>query len=188
MNTALIIIDMQNDFIEAKSLLEVKGIRKQIPKLKKLINQCRKKGILIIYTRHLFSFEENPIEGKLFPQYKNGGLRDGTPGADIYTEIKPSKEDLVIDKHRYDAFIGTSLESILKKKGIKQLIITGTMTEVCSESTARTAMMKDFDVIFCSDLNFTSDQKTHQNTLRIFSKHFGKVLTSDEIIRTLIFP
>ena len=182
-NTALLVIDMQNDFIQEGAVLEVKGIRKGILKFKEFINKLREKGIIIIYTKHIFDLVNNPIEVKLYPFLAKKGLRDNTFGTDIFGELKPSAEDLIIKKRRYDSFIGTELESALRCRGIENLIITGTMTNVCCESTARTAMMKDFNVLFCSDLTFTSDSDIHKNTLKNILAHFGKVMSSEEISR-----
>lgn len=181
--TALLVIDMQNDFVEEGAIIEVKGIRKRIAKFREFIGKMREKGIIVIYTKHIFDLVNNPIEAKLFHSLADGGLRDNTKGTEIYNALKPLAEDVVIRKRRYDAFIGTELELMLKAKGIENLIITGTMTNICCESTARTAMMKDFNVMFCSDLTFTSDPVIHDNTLKNISTHFGKVMTSEEIFR-----
>jgi ureidoacrylate peracid hydrolase len=179
--TALLVIDMQNDFILPKAIIEVEKIKENIIKHQKFIQACRKEKIEIIFTKHIFDIEKNPIEGKMFPVLKKRGLRDKTKGVEIHNSIKPSQKDIVIEKNRYDAFIGTKLEQILRNKGIDTVIITGTMTNICCESTARTAMMKDFNVLFCSDLTFTKDQEIHKNTLKNISTHFGTVMTSEEI-------
>jgi len=183
--TALLVIDMQNDFVEGGALIEVKGIGKNLSKFRAFIDKCRDKGILVVYTRHIFSPENNQIEAKLFPELRNEGLRDNHRGSEVHNTLRPSNEDTIIKKKRYDAFVGTDLELILRARGIKNLIITGTMTNVCCESTARGAMMKDFNVLFSSDLTFTSDSDLHRNTLRNIASHFGKVLSSEEIYRFL---
>ena len=148
--TALMIIDMQNDFTEKGAIIEVTGIRKGFPKFKKFIDFCRDKGLLIIYTRHVYSPKHNPIEARLFPELKRGGLRRNTHGFEIDNYLKPQNYDIVLNKTRYDAFYKTNLEKILKKNGITDIIITGTMTEVCCESTARSAMFRDFNIWFIS--------------------------------------
>ena len=181
--TALLVMDIQNDFVEEGAIIEVKGIRKNIAKFIEFINKMREKGITVIYTKHIFDLINNPIEAKLFPFLAKDGLRDNTRGSEIYEALKPLDKDIVVKKRRYDAFVGTDLELILKAKGIENVIITGTMTNACCESTARTAMMKDFNVLFCSDLTFTSDPEIQKNTLKNISTHFGKVMTSEEVFR-----
>lgn len=180
--TALLVLDMQNDFIEEGAALEVRGIRTGVPKLKRFIAACRAKGMSIVYTRHLFSPEENPIEAWLFPELKKTGLRVDDCGAEIVSALAPREGDIVIDKKRYDAFHGTKLGDLLRARGVSQVIITGTMTEVCCESTARGAMMRDFEVLFCSDLTFTRDARRHAATLDVIRTHFGLVKTSEEMM------
>jgi len=181
-NTALIIIDMQNDFVHENTILEVKEAKKHIPQFKDFIQKCRDKGVTIIYTRHIFDPKMNPIESKLFPELSKGGLRENTIGSEIIEDIKPEKDDIVIKKNRYDAFFDTKLGRMLNERGIVDVIITGLMTNICCESTARTAMMKDFNVLFCSDLTFASNQELQKTTLKNIESHFGKVLTSEEIL------
>lgn len=179
--TALLVIDMQNVFVEAGAPIEVKGIQKNIADFKKFIDLCREKNILIIYTRHCYTPENNPIEAKLFPGLKKEWLKSGTHGWQIYEILHPEKSDILIDKPRYDAFFQTPLQKILKKNKIKNIIITGTMTEVCCESTARSAMYYDYNILFCSDLTYTSDPNRQAVTLEIIKSHFGSVASSKEI-------
>ena len=177
--TALLVIDMQNDFVVKNSFLNVPGIASNLPRFKKFIDQCRAAGLPVIYTRHVFSLKRNPVEAKLFPQMGRRGLRRGTPGWQITPVLKPVSGDLVIDKSRYDAFYKTSLEKILKTKKISNVVITGTLTNVCCESTARSAMNRDFWVWFLSDLTFTYTKKEQNNTLENIAQHFGWIGSSD---------
>jgi len=112
-------------------------------------------------------------------------LRKGSFGWKICEEIKPQEGDIVIDKIRYDAFFETKLNNYLSERNIDTIIITGTMTEVCCESTARSAMYLDYNVIFCSDLTYTSDKEKQKNALDVIEKHFGDVKNSKEILNIL---
>lgn len=183
--TVLMIIDMQNDFTEKGAIIEVTGIRKSFPKFKKFIDFCRDKGLFIIYTRHAYSPKNNPVEARLFPELKREGLRRNTHGFEIDNYLKPLTSDTVLNKTRYDAFYKTNLEKLLKKKGITDIIITGTMTEVCCESTARSAMFRDFNIWFVSDLNFTFDKKKHFYTLKTIRDHFGNVVKFSQILKQI---
>ncbi|MCK4589758.1 MAG: cysteine hydrolase [Nanoarchaeota archaeon] len=185
MKAALLIIDMQNDFVKEGALFEVKGIRKNIEDFKNLINKCREKGLPLIYSRHCYTPENNPIEAKLFPNLEKGGLRKDTEGWQIYSELKPQEGDTVIDKTRYDTFFKTELKSILASKNIDTVIITGTLTNVCCESTARAAMQHDFNVIFCSDLNHCSREEIKKHTLKTIEIYFGQVMSSKEILELI---
>lgn len=183
--TALLVIDMQNDFVEEGALIEVKGIRKNLSYFKKFIDICREKNILIVYTRHCYSPEKNPIEAKLFPGSKKW-LKPRTHGWQIYEFLRPEQSDILIDKTRYDAFFQTPLQEILQEYNTKNIIITGTMTEICCESTARTAMYHDYNILFCYDLTYTSDPKRQDVTLGIIKSHFGTIVSSKEISLILL--
>ncbi|MEK6867673.1 MAG: isochorismatase family cysteine hydrolase [Nanoarchaeota archaeon] len=179
--TALLVIDMQNDFAEKGALLEVKGIRRNISSFKAFIDFCRKKKVLIVYTRHCYDPLKNPIEATLFRSLKKNGLRKGMYGWEIFPFLSPEKNDIILNKTRYDAFFKTSLHRILKKNGIKNVIITGTMTEVCCESTARTAMFNDYHVFFCDSFTYTSRSPVHKKTLSLIESHFGTVVTAQHL-------
>ena len=183
--TALLVIDMQNDFTEKGAILEIPDIRMGFPELKKFIGTCRSNGVAVVYTRHTYSPEGNPIEACLFPKLDDGDMRKNTHGWEINDFLKPESDDVIIDKKRYDAFYETSLEEILKKKGITDILIAGTMTEVCCDSTARSAMFRDYRVWIVSDLNFTRDENKHKYSLEIFASNFGWVVKSDEILKIL---
>ncbi|MFT4302950.1 MAG: cysteine hydrolase family protein [Candidatus Woesearchaeota archaeon] len=179
---ALLIIDLQNDFIIDNSILKVSGINENISKVNSFINIMRDKVSLVIFTRHIFDPKKNPIESKMFPSLKDEGLRDNTFGSEICSGIDVKKKDIIIKKNRYDAFFNTNLDDILEENNISTLIIIGTMTNVCCESTARTSMIKDYNVIFCSDLTFTNNKGLHNATLLNIKSHFGKVMNSEEIL------
>ncbi len=179
---ALLVIDMQNDFVERGAVFEVKGIREKLLRLKKFISECRKRGAQIVYTRHCYTPEGNPVEARLFPEYGRGALRKGTHGWKINEAVAPEKGDLIIDKTRYDAFFNTDLDAELKTRNIKTVIITGTMTEVCCASTAGGAMFRDYEVVFCSDLNFTSERNRHGMALKIIRDNYGGVMDAETIL------
>lgn len=183
--TALLVIDVQNSFVEEGSANEIKGIKENLAKVKDFIDFCREKGIEVIYTRHTFDPNKNIIEAKLFSEEELEDLRKGSHGWEIHDKIKPREGDIIIDKYKYDAFFKTNLDDVLKSKGIKNVIITGTITQVCCESTARSAMFYDYNVFFLSDLNFSFDEELHNGTLKVLKRSFGEVMGSDEIMEKL---
>ena len=183
--TALLVIDMQNDFIEKGAILEIKNIRHGLSKLSKCIATLRKKGVLIIFTKHVYDPKNNPVEAHLFPELAHTGLRRKTHGADITQKLTRNTGDVVLEKTRYDCFYKTNLEVLLKRKDIANLIITGTMTNVCCDSTARGAMYRDFTVWFSSDLTFASDKKVQAYSLKTISANFGYVKSTKELLALL---
>jgi nicotinamidase-related amidase len=184
----ILVIDMQGDFVSSSSPVAVRHISGHLAKFKTFIEKARIAGIAIGYTRHCFDPKQNPIEGQKFPAMNNGCLKKGTPGWSIIPELAPAPGEIVIDKTRYDAFFGTNLDTNLRQRSIDTLILTGTMTEVCVESTARSAMYLDYNVQVLSDLTFSNDQGKHDASLRVISSHFGLVKNSSEIGGTLAKP
>jgi nicotinamidase-related amidase len=183
---ALIIIDMQNDFIDRASPLKVKNIINGLRSLKPFIARLRKLGVLIVYTRHLYDGRPNPSERQLFPEVIMNTLHEHTHGAAIHRAIKPHAKDIIINKHRYDAFYGTKLNEILKRNRITEVIITGTMTDVCCACTAHSVMMNDYKLIFVSDLTFTSERSVHNATLKNIRSNFGRVLNSKQTYKEIM--
>lgn len=183
--TALLVIDMQNDFVRKDGVLHVPGIDDRLSAYRMFIEECRKRGLPIIYTRHVFDAANNPIEAELFPVLLKEGLRPGTRGHAIIDELAPDPGDTVMEKTRYNAFFKTDLDAVLATKGITHVIITGTMTEICCHSTARGAMERNFRVLFPSDLNFSADPNVHMVTLGVIGMCIGTVATAEEVLNML---
>lgn len=185
---ALLVIDMQRDFVEEGAVAEVAMARERIPAMARVIAACRTSGIPVIYTRHTLSddYAISPLEIAYQPWLKDRGLRPGTRGVGIVQDLAPQAGDTVIVKHRYDAFHDTPLQTILRNlRGpgvIDTLIVTGTVTSVCCESTARSAFMRDYKVAFISDANGGLDQASHDATLSIMAKVFARVMSVDELL------
>ena len=100
---------------------------------------------------------------------------------DFY-DVRPLSDEVIVTKHRYGAFENTDLDLVLRSNRIKSVIITGVATNVCCETTARQAFMKDYYVLFTSDCCATYSQAQHDATLFNIDQFFGQVVTSDEIM------
>lgn len=185
------IIDMQNDFIREGAILEVPGIRSQIPKIRRLIETCRDLGVPIVFTRQVYRPDKKvkPLVLEMFPLLEKEGLREGTKGAEICGELKPEPEDIVIRKMGFSAFYNTELESVLRnvkgRRNVDTVIICGTVTNVCCESTARDAFERDYKVVFGSDITSAWTYEFQSLTLKNIEYAFGRVMTCDEIIDAL---
>ncbi len=190
---ALIVVDVQNDFCHNQGAFAKKGVdlsfiqKNVIPKLLSFIERCREFKLPIIFVKTIHSNWTNSPSwiGRL------GGMAKEIPvctpdswGSEFY-EVKPEPEDCIVIKHRYSAFIGTDLNLILRSKGIETLLFTGTVTNVCVETTARDAFNHDFNVILVEDCCGAYFPEEHQATLVNISKYFGTVTTSDRIIEIL---
>lgn len=189
--TALLVIDMQNDFVKKGAILEVPKIRHQIPKIKRLIETCRKLGIPVIYTRQVYRADTKvkPLVLEILPLLEKEGLRDGTKGAEICEDLKPEAGDIVVRKMGYSGFYNTELESVLRningRRQVDTVIICGTVTNVCCESTARDAFERDYKVVFASDITSAWTDEFQTLTLRNIEYAFGQVRSCDEIISAL---
>ena len=111
---------------------------------------------------------------------------DGTPESEIHDDLKPHPREKVILKHRYSAFYNTDLETILRCLKIEEIVITGVMTNMCCETTARDAYMRDFKVFFPADCTAAVVEEMHVASLLNLSYGFAYVTTTDAIIKQLI--
>jgi nicotinamidase-related amidase len=186
---ALIIIDMQNAFVAEGAPLETPGARAMIPRLERLIRLARTAGIPIVWTQ---SDHRPPYGGLMlrkFPMIGNQQvLWQGEPTFQMYPHmlqpIEGPREHRIV-KHKFDAFFETNLDAILRYHGTDTVIITGTATNACCESTARSAFMRDHKVVFPSDANATFDPAMHEATLRNIDLLFGRVMTTEALLGEL---
>jgi isochorismate hydrolase len=177
--SALLVIDMQRFFTDSKSHAFVPGSGAIMPNVQKLIGAYRKKGLPVIFTRHAFLPKEDPgILGKWWRDV----LRDGDEFAELDQRLSPKMGELVLRKNRYSAFTNPKLEKTLRKNDVSQLVITGVLTHLCCESTARDAFMRDFEVYFAVDANATDDEELHSATLQTLSNGFAVPVSAQEII------
>jgi len=183
---ALIIIDMQNAFVAEGAVFETPGARLMIPRLERLIQFARAAGIPIVWTQ---SDHRPPYGGLMLQKFppiaEDHVLWLGEPSYELYPHMlqpREAKLECRIVKHKFDAFFETELDSILRYHQVDTVIITGTATNACCESTARSAFMRDYKVVFPGDLNATFDETMHQATLKNIDLLFGRVLSSDELL------
>jgi len=184
--TALLVIDMQNDFVLEGHPMEVPEARTAIPYIHKLIGTSRELGIPVIYSQHTLrdDFAVSPLESTYNERLLTVGMRKGSFGVQVIDALKPAENEIVIEKYRYDAFHATNLEPVLRSiRGLNQIdtvIITGTLTEVCCESTARGAYMRDYKVAFVSDATGALTAPAQVATENVIRTFFGRVMTTAE--------
>ena len=150
--TALLNIDMQNCFVENSPVAAPRG-REIVPRINKLADVCRRRGALVIHTLHLVRPDgsNTGVMGVIIPAIAAGLINKGNRQAELHPDIVVGKNDILLEKPRYGAFHGTDLDLILRNRGIDTVIITGICTNVCCETTAREANMRDYKVFFISD-------------------------------------
>ncbi|MFH4965710.1 isochorismatase family cysteine hydrolase [Gaetbulibacter sp. M235] len=187
---ALIVIDMQDEFVKPKwTPFWVPEATNQVPKIKKMIEVCRGKNIPVIYTafKDTHLFKDRPKTGQLMPnRYPHLGndplwFNEGK----IWHEITPKENEVVIFKPSYGAFFNTSLETILKNFEKDTIIICGTLTNYCCGTTARQGYERGFKVVFGSDVTSTDIPEMQEPELQVLRKGFAKVLDFKSIIEKL---
>jgi len=156
---ALLVIEMLNDFIEVGAPLEVPTARKILPYVKRRIKEAREKQIPIIYICD--SHRENDEEFEKWPKHAISGSR----GAEIIEELKPGKDDFVVRKKRYSAFLGTDLDLLLKELRIEKLHLVGVLTNICVFLTAVEAAMRDYEVVVYADSVAALSEQDHKFSL-----------------------
>lgn len=193
--SALLVIDMQNGFLEENAPLEVPMAREQIPNFKKLLTYCRENSIPVIFTKFCitpdfnYSFYRNIAEQRgLQIDESNRDFWDGTHEAEIFSEISPLPEEKIIEKFGYDCFAETSLQKDLQLLGIENLLITGTVLNWCVDSTVRAAYHLHYDVTVISDAVSAyehgggSAEDWHKMELNLFAEAFGRVVNTERAI------
>ena len=192
--TALLVIDMQNYFVKEGHQGEIPTAREIVPNINRLAADLRRRGGHVVWirngTRDTRESWSTLHECLLKPQrmarrYAAMDIDgDGYPYWHL-NDIQP--EDAQITKSRYSAFIqgSSTIEQHLRDRGIDTLLITGTATNVCCESSARDAMMLNFKVVMVSDALATHSDDEHNATLSAFYGQFGDVQTTDEALQSL---
>lgn len=202
MKTALLVIDMQRDFLDpggyaATAGLDVAALRRPIPAIQRLLAAARRAGMLVLHTRegHRPDLSDCP-PAKLARSRAAGAeigsagplgrlLVRGEAGHDIVEELYPRRGEPVIDKPGYGAFHMTDLDAILDNRGIERLLIAGVTTEVCVHSTLREAVDRGYHCILVGDACASAQPELHWAALAMVAVEggiFGTVLSADEAI------
>ena len=197
--TAMIVVDMQNDFVAAGAPMETPAARAMVPRLAEALRLCRDAGVRVIYTAHVH--RRDGCDMGLFddlhpPIAARASLVDGTPGVEIYPDLTPALGEHVIKKHRYSGFFGTDLDIILREWGVDTVIVSGTTTENCCQATARDAMFRNYRVLFLSDATATYDypdrgfgpmpnEEVHRATLVILAASTAHVMSVNDLAARL---
>jgi isochorismate hydrolase len=177
-DTALLVIDMQEHFRESAQDI--------ISNVQDVINTCHELNMPIFFTQH--GHKDIQKDGGVLAKWWPDNIKYRSSSWQFLKEIKPlvKDEDVIItEKTRYDSFMRTPLKQKLDEKGIKTLIITGTITNLCCETTARSAFNQDYNVIFLGDGCGSFDKNAHQSSLYNLSIGFARVVSCDQLIKQL---
>jgi len=178
--TALLIMDMQDFFFNVKSHAFIPSASAIINRIIRIKERCRELNMPVIYTRHLNSAED---AGQMGRWWSDILTRENEMSRIIDGLYEPG--NLIVEKSQYNAFFKTDLEGILRGNNISQIIISGVMTHLCCETTAREAYVRDFDVYFGIDFTATYNREFHRSTLVNLSHGFAVPVLAGELMKML---
>src|SRR6516165_210766 len=190
--TALINVDMQDCFVHGSPFSAPDGLA-VLDRINRVAAACRAAGIVVIHTKHVLRPDGSNIGvlGEIAPVVKEGIIKKGSKSALLHKGLIVDPQDILLEKPRFGAFHGTDLELILRSRGIDTIIVTGIATNVCCETTAREATVRDFRVFFLSDGTATAEMggassaELQKATLATLGSWFAQVLTVDELMKKI---
>lgn len=191
---ALLVIDLQNDFVRDGAPQEVPAARASLPIVSRLLRSCRTHEVPVIFTRYTagpasthhawFSPECRPPTKScwrgVWRTYRD--LGEPRLGHDVVDEVVPAEHELVVDKYGYGSFSGTALEDALRAASVSQVWMVGTVTQICVEETAREGFRRGFEVVVAEDAVSSFDPEMHRSTLKNLGQKFALVRPTDELL------
>lgn len=174
--TALVVVDMQNDFVTEGGTLRVPDAQATIPAITALLELARDAGMRVIFTQD--THRDGDPEWRIWPEH----ARAGSWGWRIVDALAPGPDETVIEKVRYDAFYGTPLDHLLRVWGVQTLVICGTVANICVHYTAASAALRWYDVVIPRDATSALNPFDLESSLRQTAFLFaGRVTTADGI-------
>ncbi len=176
MRTALIVVDMINDFVTGK--LGFAGAQKIVPNIRGLLDSARANRVPVVYV----SDAHSPRDAEISVWGRHAIA--GTGGAQIIPELEPMKGEPVFRKQTYSIFNADEPRALLKKKGVKGLVLTGVVTDICIQNSAAGAFFNGYAVVIPADCVAAPDKKAHRYSLAYMERVFGvKITNSMEITK-----
>ncbi len=193
--TAHLVVDLQRGFMAPGAPVEVPEARHIVANVNRISAALRAAGGVNVFLRMNLATDATARWRDYIDHLGARSDRDlviaafspGAPEFDLWDDLEVTGDDLVVDKCRFSAFIpgASRLHDELSGRGIDTLFITGTLTNVCCESTARDAMQMDYRVRFVADATAALSDQTHNATLANIDGHFGRVVLTDDVVGAL---
>lgn len=188
---AVLVVDVQNDFCADQGVFGKAGndlsmVQAMVPRLERLIEGARQAGVPVMFIQAIYDPVYLPpawYERNARLDFEVPRCLSGSWGAEFY-RVAPLPGETVVVKHRYSAFVGTEVDLLLRSRGIQTVVMTGVATNICVESTARDAFMRNYYVVLVDDCSAAYRQEHHQGTLGNIELGFGVVTTSAALLRT----
>jgi ureidoacrylate peracid hydrolase len=192
--TALLVVDMQRGFLDAGAAMEVPEARAIVPTVAGLVAAFRHKGLPVAFSQFVYSPAAPLLVGDLHPEHRpaapgaptgfgrpSSSCLEGDPSVEVVAELAPARGELVVRKHWYDAFAGTPLDGALRARGVRSLVVTGTMTDICVLATVIGAFNREYRVTVVEDGVATLWPEIQRATLDIVRRAYGRVVPAKAV-------
>lgn len=189
--TALVVIDMQNDFLHpegwyAQQGIDITHMRAAIAPTAALVREARARGVPVIWTRHGFrDLRDAGILARHRPFFEKGGLRQGSWGYEVLEECGPQPTDWFVEKQRLSAFFGTNLEVVLRSLAAETVLFCGVLTNQCVAATSKDANFRDFAPIVVREAVGTTLPHLHEPALEMMAVGWSEVRGLDDALAAL---
>lgn len=181
---AVLVIDMQNDFLADDAPIKCAGGMAIVPSIQKLLTVARKKGVPVIYTQEAHRVEKVDFGLELQGDEPEHCL-EGSKGVQIIPELALQKGDFLIIKRRYSAFFATDLDILLRGLGIQLLVLTGVATDVCVKATAQDAQQFNYRVVVPRECVAGTNEARHEAALENIRYLFGRISDLDTVVKEI---
>ena len=187
-NTALLVIDMQNGFLSPDSPLFIAGAPETVPICADVINFCRNKGIPVFFVTREYSADGSNVEHTRYDIWLKGGKPLSPSCEKSISSAMPEvfgvcDRAFLLVKPRYSAFFSTALDLILRRKGIRHVILTGTTTPNCIRTTCYDAISLDYEITVLSDCTSSVTEEIQQSNLRDMANIGAHIISSKEFFK-----
>ncbi len=175
---ALLVVDMLHYFADPGGRVYLPSTVAIIPRIARLLKHWRMIGGTVFYTQHCHSSSEDlGMLGKFFSDY----IRCGKKESEIIPELSPLPGEKIFRKNTYDAFYNTDLDEFLADRSVEQVLVTGVLTQMCCETTARSAFVRGYEVYIPADAQTTSSEELHLGSLLNLASGFAVITGTSSI-------
>lgn len=176
---ALLVIDMLHYFAAPDGRAYLPASASIVPRVRSLVDAWRQAGGTLVFTRHCHDGTHDlGMLGKFFLDY----IRNGELESTLIPALEPLATETVLRKTTYDAFFGTALQETLERRHITQVLVTGVLTHMCCETTARSAFVRGFEVFVPADATATSQERLHVGSLLGMADSVAVITSTQEVL------
>jgi len=192
--TALLVVDMQRAFLDPGEAMDVPSARDIVPQVQTLLDLFRGKRLPVVFTEFTYSETVPVLVGLLHPEHRraapgaprgfgkpSSSCLEGEANVRVVPDLAPQPGELVVTKHYYDGFNGTTLDAALRARGVTYLVLTGTMTDICVLATVIGGMNREYRMTVVEDATATLWPEIQRATLDIIRRAYARVLTTKQI-------